>query len=177
MSDQWFYARGGQQAGPVSFTELVALAQTGGLTPNDLVWQDGTPDWRPAGGVQGLFAGAPAPQAPSQYAPPPPAMTQAPSHPGTYGAPYQPPYQAYPPGSVPNYLVQAILVTVLCCIPFGIPGIVYAAQVNGKLAQGDYQGALNASKNAKMWSWIAFGLGLTFNLLYLLVVIIGAANS
>ena len=38
------------------------------------------------------------------------------------------------PISVPNYLVQAILTTIFCCLPFGIVAIVFAAQVNGKLA-------------------------------------------
>ena len=37
------------------------------------------------------------------------------------------------PVQVPNYLVQSILVTLFCCLPFGIVAIVYAAQVNGKL--------------------------------------------
>lgn len=32
---------------------------------------------------------------------------------------------------VQNYLVFAILATILCCLPAGIPAIVYAAQVNG----------------------------------------------
>jgi hypothetical protein len=80
-----------------------------------------------------------------------------------------------PPASVPNYLVQAILVTLFCCLPFGIPAIVYAAQVNGKLAAGDIAGALNASKNAKMWSWIAFGLGLTVIVLYVGLILVGIA--
>jgi len=69
----------------------------------------------------------------------------------------------YPGGGfpvVPNYLVQAILVTLFCCMPFGIVAIVFAAQVNTKLQIGDYAGALNASKNAKTWSWVAFGCGL-----------------
>jgi len=38
--------------------------------------------------------------------------------------------------AVPNYLVQAILCTICCCLPFGIVAIVYAAQVNGKVAGG-----------------------------------------
>jgi hypothetical protein len=70
--------------------------------------------------------------------------------------------------SVPNYLVQAILTTIFCCIPFGIVAIVFAAQVNGKLAAGDYAGAVQASNQAKMWSWISFGLGLVT---YLIVAI------
>lgn len=59
-----------------------------------------------------------------------------------------------------NYLVQAILVTICCCIPGGIVAIVYAAQVNGRLAAGDYAGAVNASNNAKTWCWVSFGLGI-----------------
>lgn len=62
--------------------------------------------------------------------------------------------------SVPNYLVQAILTTLCCCLPFGIVAIVYAAQVNGKVAAGDMAGALATSKNAKTWCWVAFGCGI-----------------
>lgn len=65
---------------------------------------------------------------------------------------------------VPNYLVFAILATVLCCLPAGIPAIIYAAQVNGKLRAGDIAGAQAASRNAKMWCGISLGLGLAFAL-------------
>src|SRR5579863_641228 len=66
-----------------------------------------------------------------------------------------------PPGAtVPNYLVFAILATVFCCLPAGIPAIVFAAQVNGKLQAGDFAGAQAASKNAKTWCWVSFGIGL-----------------
>jgi len=42
-----------------------------------------------------------------------------------------------PPGmTVQNYLVFAILATVFCCPATGIPAIIYAAQVNGKAADG-----------------------------------------
>lgn len=74
--------------------------------------------------------------------------------------------------SVSNYLVQAILVTIFCCLPFGIVAIVYAAQVNGKLAGGDYDGAIDSSKKAKMWSWISFGVGLVFVVIWLAAVLI-----
>ena len=75
--------------------------------------------------------------------------------------------------NVPNHLVFAILVTVCCCLPFGIPAIVYAAQVNGKLQAGDYAGALDSSSKAKMWCWIAFGLGLASNLIVGAIQIFG----
>lgn len=65
-----------------------------------------------------------------------------------------------PVQTVPNYLLQAILVTLFCCLPSGIVAIVYAAQVNTKLKAGDYDGAVEASTKAKTWCWISFGVGL-----------------
>jgi hypothetical protein len=79
-----------------------------------------------------------------------------------------------PQPSVPNYLVQAILTTIFCCLPFGIVSIVYAAQVNGKVAAGDRAGALESSRNARMWAWISFGSGLVLIVGYLILVVVGA---
>ncbi len=73
---------------------------------------------------------------------------------------------------IPNYLVQSILVTLLCCLPFGIASIVFAAQVNGKAEAGDIQGALEASKKAKKFVWLSFWLGI---LVYVFTIIIEAA--
>ena len=44
---------------------------------------------------------------------------------------------AAPSVRIKNYLVESILVTICCCLPFGIAAIVFAAQVNGKLQAGD----------------------------------------
>ena len=71
-----------------------------------------------------------------------------------------------PPQHVPNYLAQAILVTIFCCLPFGIVSIVYATKVNEKVAAGDFAGARQASANAKTWAWVSFGVGLGFVLLF-----------
>ncbi len=73
-----------------------------------------------------------------------------------------------PPAHIPNYLVQAILVTIFCCLPFGIVSIVYAAQVNAKLAAGDVSGAMKASSSAKTWAWVAFGTGLVIFTMYMI---------
>ena len=75
----------------------------------------------------------------------------------------------------PTYLAQSIIVTVLCCWIFGIPAIVYAAQVNSKYASGDYEGAKKASQNARMWGWISFGIGILVIGGYVLLVGLGAA--
>ena len=78
--------------------------------------------------------------------------------------------------AIPNYLVQAILVTIFCCPPVGIPAIVFASQVNGKAAAGDQAGALAASSNARKWCWIAFWAGIAFAaILILLNVVFGLA--
>ncbi|NIM07517.1 MAG: CD225/dispanin family protein [Armatimonadetes bacterium] len=79
-----------------------------------------------------------------------------------------------PAGGVPNYLVQAILVTLFCCLPFGIVAIVYAAQVNGKLSGGDIDGAMESSRKAKIWSWISFGVGLGI-VMYIILVMLRVA--
>lgn len=92
--------------------------------------------------------------------------------------PVQPAGVVLPPGvTVQNYLVFAILATVLCCLPAGIPAIVYAAQVNGKLQAGDIAGAQLASKNAKMWCFISAGLGLGVGLIYGVLMMVGLLSG
>lgn len=59
-----------------------------------------------------------------------------------------------------NWLVESILVTIFCCLPFGIAGIVFASQVNSKYDAGDYPGALKASKDAGKWTKIGFFVGI-----------------
>jgi len=59
-----------------------------------------------------------------------------------------------------NYLIESILVTMCCCQPFGIVGIVFASQVNSKYAAGDYLGAQQASNDAKKWVTWGFVSGL-----------------
>lgn len=74
--------------------------------------------------------------------------------------------------TVPNYLVPAI-VSIFCCWPLGIVAIIFAAQVNGKVAAGDIAGATEASKKAKLFSYIAIGIGLVVGVIYLLLTILG----
>lgn len=52
---EWFYVRDGQQNGPVSFEELVALARRGELKASDNVWNETMQGWKPAGHVEGLI--------------------------------------------------------------------------------------------------------------------------
>ncbi|HEV7744897.1 MAG TPA: CD225/dispanin family protein [Pyrinomonadaceae bacterium] len=62
--------------------------------------------------------------------------------------------------NVQNYMIPAILSTIFCCVPLGVVSIVFAAQVNSKVASGDIAGAMESSKKAKMFMFIAIGGGL-----------------
>ena len=53
----WFYSRNGRQLGPVSFTELRALAKRGELLPTDWAWHEGLDQWAFADSIPGLFLG------------------------------------------------------------------------------------------------------------------------
>jgi hypothetical protein len=75
MESAWYYVRDGKQTGPISFEELKAAAASGQFAPDDLVWQEGAPDWVGAETVPGLFASPLAPSAP----PAPPVRTKRPA--------------------------------------------------------------------------------------------------
>lgn len=122
-------------------------------------------------------------QSPAPLQPPPSAYGQQPppygQPPQTYGQPQRPTaggpalFGAYNQ-DVPNYLVQAILSTVFCCVPFGIVAIIYAVQVNNKKQVGDLAGAADASGKAQTWCWVAFGTGLIIGILNVIIAIAGA---
>src|SRR5437763_465255 len=83
---------------------------------------------------------------------------------------WTPPPPAGGSATVPNYLVPAII-SIFCCWPLAIPAIIFATQVNGKVAAGDIAGAQDASKKAKMFSFIAIGLGLAGILIYVIMIV------
>jgi hypothetical protein len=89
-------------------------------------------------------------------------------------------------GPIPNYLVWAILITIgsvlFCCVNCisilaiipGIVAIVFAAQVNSKLSTGDRTGAMAASRNAKLWCWIATGIvGVSIVIFLVMLAVMG----
>ena len=93
---------------------------------------------------------------------------------------WTPPPAAGGTGTVPNYLVPAII-SIFCCWPLAIAAIIFATQVNGKVAAGDVAGAEDASKKAKLFSFIAIGVGLLFyvvmGLIYGVAIIAALSGS
>jgi len=138
---QWYYTRGGQQAGPVSADQLRQMAATGQVAPNELVWREGMANWQPIGSVPDLGAAAAPPAA-------------APADP--YAPPYQQPGAAYPqPGfqqmgyapTSQSYNGMAIaalvcgLVGLACGIILGIIAIILGVIArNGMRKSGNMQG-------------------------------------
>ena len=70
--------------------------------------------------------------------------------------------------SIPNHLAASVMVTLCCCLPIGIAAIIYAAQVNSKLAAGDLVGAKSASETAKTLCWVGFAGGVVLAALWFL---------
>jgi hypothetical protein len=153
-----------QQYGPESVEVLRRWIVEGRANGQTMVQAEGSAEWKPMASF---------PEFAAVLAAAPPTAPQA----GPAGIP---PLSAGPLGSGPvarpdiqSYLPYAIVVSLCCCLPLGIPAIVFAAQVNSKLASGDVAGAQAASDKAKMWCLIALAAGLIANLAYLLLMLPG----
>ena len=84
-------------------------------------------------------------------------------------------FQSLPPQMVPlqipNYMVQAVLVTLFCCLPIGIVAIFKANTINKKLAACDIPGALAESKANKKLLWIGVGVGLVIDVIWCIIAV------
>ncbi len=89
---------------------------------------------------------------------------------------------------VPNYVVDLVLAIVSlvfsffcgwCGLPLAIPALIFAIQVNNKVAAGDIQGARDASKKSKIFSFIAIGIAVILWIIVILyyILVIGLAVS
>ena len=77
--------------------------------------------------------------------------------------------------AIPNYMVPAIIS--ICCWPLAIPAIIFAVQVNKKVAAGDIAGAQDASKKAKMFAYTGIGVGIVWWLIWILLVVFGVVGG
>lgn len=79
-----------------------------------------------------------------------------------------------------THLAKAIVVTLLCCWPVGVPAIINAAGVSSAFAAGNYQEAVQKSEKANKWSNYCIIAGVVFWLIYIafiiVVAVVGAAD-
>ena len=191
---QYYYVDGNnQQQGPIDAAQLPSF----GVTAKTLVWCEGMANWQVAGEIPelaSLFAakqpeipaqpqmqpGTPAqPQMQQQVQPQPMNINnfQQTQQPMNTQPPFQQPNNQQMPPQPDNYLVWAILVTVLCCLPLGVASIIYSVKVGSLYAQGDYNGAVDASQKAKKFAMIGGIGGLIFIVIYVIFMVIAGAGA
>ena len=138
---EWYYSNNGQQAGPVSEEQLAELFRNGTVKPSVLVWNETMTEWTTIGKVEAFAAYAPAlpmaaPPAPVD-APPtlsaPPPLAAAPVTMSASPQGFAPSGMAEPP----TYLWQSIVEMLLCCLPLGIPALIFSTKVKPAFASGD----------------------------------------
>ncbi|MDR1603132.1 MAG: CD225/dispanin family protein [Tannerella sp.] len=163
----YFYLKGETKAGPFSLDALKREP----ITASTLVWNSTLPDWVAANTLpelQGLFV--------AQTAPPPPVQAAPVYNQGNaFGG------ANVPPPMPDNYLVWAILSTVLCCWPIGIFAIVNSSKVGSAYHSGDYEGAQKASDNAKKLAiWTAVSgviVWVVFIIIYAIIIAAGISSG
>ena len=195
---QYYYVDGNnQQQGPIDAAQLPAF----GVTTKTLVWCEGMANWQAAGEIPELasFFAAKQPEIPAQpqMQPGTPAQPQMQpqaqpqvqpqtmninnfqqtQQPMNTQPPFQQPNNQQMPPQPDNYLVWAILVTVLCCLPLGVASIIYSVKVGSLYAQGDYNGAVDASQKAKRFAMIGGIGGLIFIVIYVIFMVIAGAGA
>ena len=125
---QYYFSDGLEKHGPLSLEELKAK----NLTAKTLVWYHPREHWVPASQFPELEGFL------SQDPPPVRAATENFREGNTF-----------PDRQLPRtWLVESILVTIFCCLSFGIVGIINAAKVETRYSSGDYEGAVRSSKEA-----------------------------
>ena len=150
---QYYYTDGKERFGPFSEEEL----REKNLSGTTLVWKEGMSDWMPLSQVtelQSLLSSS----GPSAI---PPVI-------GPTGIPELPPK---------NWLIESILVTLLCCLPLGIVGIINAGKVESLWNSGQREAALKASQDAAKWVKIGFFVGIVVIGLYALLMIFGLIGA
>jgi len=191
---QYYYVDGNnQQQGPIDAAQLPAF----GVTTKTLVWCEGMANWQAAGEIPELasFFAAKQPEIPAQpqMQPGTPAQPQMQQQvqpqpmninnfqqtqqPMNTQPPFQQPNNQQMPPQPDNYLIWAILVTVLCCLPLGVASIIYSVKVGSLYAQGDYNGAVDASQKAKKFAMIGGIGGLVFIIIYVIFAVIAGASA
>jgi hypothetical protein len=76
-----------------------------------------------------------------------------------------------------NWLIESILVTILCCLPLGIVGIIHATKVDTLWSTGQREAAYKASQEAGKWVKIGAISGFIVIVLYIILMIFGVFAS
>jgi Interferon-induced transmembrane protein len=76
------------------------------------------------------------------------------------------PYRSSAPAEPGLWLGLSIGATLVCCLPLGVVGIIFAAMAMDANNKGDYYLAQERTRQAKTWTLWSFGVGLGVIVLY-----------
>lgn len=161
---KYYYYQSGEQKGPVDLDAL----KDANINADTLIWHEGLPEWKPASEIEELH----------------PILEQGRETPPVIAQPPRIQHESLDSKNVnngskdsltppPNYLVWAILVTIFCCWPLGIPAIVYAAKVNGAFYEGRHEEAYRYRRLAFNWIIASLAVGVAIALFYIILLAIG----
>ncbi len=146
---KYFYTDGTNNYGPLTLEELLGR----NISRDTKVWFQGLDEWKPAQDIPELGEHF-------EFTPPPVSSSSNQN--------YESINHQRPPKT---WLVESILVTLFCCLPLGIVGIVNAAKVESRFYAGDINGSERSSEEAKKWTNIGFWIGLVVGVIYLIFTI------
>ncbi|TRZ53394.1 DUF4339 domain-containing protein [bacterium] len=153
---KYFYSDGTTKVGPFTLEELKERR----ISRETLVWFQELGDWKPAGSIPEISEIF-------MLTPPPFPRIKVHTLEDEHLSNQSPPK---------TWLLESILATLFCCLPLGIVGIVNAAKVETRFYAGDLDGANRLSADAKRYTTISFWIGLSVGIIYLIVIIVGAAS-
>lgn len=190
---KFYVAVNGHHEGPFDIEQLRARH----ITRTTLVWNEMMSDWTPAGKVtylvDNLFsAGSVAHTRLSAQQQDVPSIRQTIRRPvpvddaqpvsvagqtgtsdRTQGSPDNAKRQDARPPRPTSWLIPAILVTIFCCLPFGLISVIYASKVDNLYADGRYEEAERASMQARNWFIGAIVGVAVFTVVYIVFWILG----
>ncbi len=163
MTNRYFYLHNGESVGPFSIEAL----KEKNISKETKVWCSGMSDWVSAGEldeIKYIFEQREETFSNNLYETPPPPPDKDYKETENKDRSY-----AYPPKT---YLLESILVTLFCCLPIGIVGILYSIRVEESFYSGKQEASLLASRNAGKWVKIGFIVGIIAYLLAILFPIL-----
>ena len=146
---KWFYAKDGQQTGPVEFSEIERLHAAGQLTADSMIWQEGTPNWVK---LSTALSGSPA----------------IPPIPSTPGAPFSP----VPAVATTKTNVLAIVSLVLgilgpfCCILLAIGAVVTGHIATGQIKKNPNETGAGLAKAGFILGYIGIVVQIVWLIFY-----------
>ena len=158
---KYFFTDGTNKFGPFTLDEL----KEKNISRETLVWFQELNDWKSAGEI---------PELSELFIYTPPPLEKELTTKNNSNMENQNFNQNQPPKT---WLLESILVTLFCCLPFGIVGIVNAAKVESRFYAGDIEGAKRASQEAGKWTKVSFWIGIAVGVIYVIVVAIGAVSG